>query len=50
MEMLIDREYDDLERDGKTRTSDSVMRKIARLYPNAVWHKQSEDSWRIVVE
>jgi len=50
MEMYFAREYDDLRADGRTRVSEETMRKIGRLYPNAVWHRESEDSWRIVVE
>jgi hypothetical protein len=50
MEMFIDRKYDDLKSDGRTRVSDESMRRIAGLYPEAVWHRESEDSWRIVVE
>jgi hypothetical protein len=49
MELFFNRDYDDLEKDG-SRTSERAMRTIARLYPEAIWHKENEDSWRIVVE
>ena len=47
MEMYFNRAYDDLDDNGK-RLSDVVARRISELYPNAVWHRQTCDLWKIV--
>ena len=47
-EIIFQRVYDDINSDG-SRVSDAAIRAIAQIYPYAVWEKESDDAWRIVV-
>ena len=49
MEIYFDRTDDNFNKDGH-RESDIIVRRIASLYPEAVWHRTGEDLWKIVVK
>ena len=48
MEIYFDRKYDDIKSNGR-RASDETARRIGKLYPEAIWYQNGEDSWKIVV-
>ncbi len=47
--IYFNRAYDEIRPNG-TRESDELARRIARVFPDAIWRRESEDLWRIVVD
>lgn len=47
--IYFNRAYDNIRRDGK-RESDELALRLAKVFPQAVWHKETDDLWKIVVE
>ena len=48
IEIRLRRDYDDLNPDG-TRESHKIFKAIASVCPEAIWEKQEEDSWKILI-
>lgn len=48
MELYLERSYDELQKDG-SRESDKLFILISKLYPDAVWRKENDDAWSILV-